>query len=94
MFTTAGIDNIDLNTSSTTASDSFHGTATWLVQHPTATNKGTEQGTNMISGTVQEVKATSELPVAFCNVPPAVLRVSDPILPEPHSGCIYAWKTE
>ena len=38
VFTTAGIDNIDHNPSSTTASDSFHGTAISLVQHPTATN--------------------------------------------------------
>jgi len=88
VFTTAGIDNIDHNPSSTTASDSFHGTAILLVQHPTATNKGTERGTNVISGTVQEVNAISELPLAFCNVPPAVLRVNDPIVPEPPSGYI------
>ena len=43
VFTTAGIDNIDHNPCSTTASDSFHGTAISLVQHPTATNKGTER---------------------------------------------------
>lgn len=84
-FTTAGIDNIP---SSTTASDSFHGTAISLVQHPTATNKGTERGINVISGTAQEVKAISQLPLAFYNVPPAVLRVNDPIVPEPPSGYI------
>ena len=86
VFTTAGIDNIDHNPSSTTASDSFHGTAISLVQHPTATNKGTERGINVISGTAQEVKAISQLPLAFYNVPPAVLRVNDPIVPEPPSG--------
>ena len=88
VFTTAAIDNIDHNPSSTTASDSFHGTAISLVQHPTATIKGTERGTNVIDGTVQEVKAISELPIAFCNVPPAVLLVNDPIVPEPPSGYI------
>lgn len=88
VFTTADIDNTDHNPSSTTASDSFHGTAIALVQHPTAANKGTERGTNVISGTVQEVKAISELPLAFYNVPPAVLRVNDPIVPEPPSGYI------
>ena len=87
-FTTAGIDNIDHNPSSITASDSFHGRAISLVQHPTATIKGTERGTNVIDGTVQEVKAISELPIAFCNVSPAVLRVNDPIVPEPPSGYI------
>ena len=88
MFTTAGIDNIDHNPSSTTASDSFHDTAISRVQHPTATIKETEGGTNVIDGTVQEVKAISKLPIAFCNVPPAVLRVNDPIIPEPPSGYI------
>ena len=88
VFTTAGIDNIDHNPSSTTASDSFHGTAISLVQHPTATNKGTERGINVISGTAQEVKDISQLPLAFYNVPPAVLRANDPIVPEPPSGYI------
>ena len=69
MFTTAGIDNIDHNPRSKTASDSFHGTAISLVQHITATGK---HGTNVVGVTVQEVKAISELPLAFCNVPPAV----------------------
>ena len=89
VFTTAGIDNIDHNLSSTTASYSFHGTAISLVQHPMATNKGTECGTNVIGGAVQEVKAIRELPLAFCNVPPAVLRINDPIVPEPPSGYIH-----
>ena len=34
------------------------------------------------------MKAISELPLAFCIVPPAVLRVNDPIVPEPPSGYI------
>ena len=41
LFTTAGFDNIDHNPSSTTAKDSFHGTAMSLTQHPTKTNQGT-----------------------------------------------------
>ena len=39
----------------------------------------------MIDETVQEVKAISKLPIEFCNVPPAVLLVNDPIVPEPPS---------
>lgn len=34
LFTSTQLDNIDHNTSSTTASDAFHGTAITLVQHP------------------------------------------------------------
>ena len=52
VFTTSAIDNIDHNPSSTTTSDPFHGTAISLVQHPTATIKGTERGTNVIDGIV------------------------------------------
>ena len=36
VFTTAAVDNIDHNPSSTTASDSFHGTAISLTQHRTS----------------------------------------------------------
>jgi len=39
-FTTAAVDNIDHNPSSTTSQDSFHGTAISLVQHPTSEVKG------------------------------------------------------
>ena len=34
LFTTAAIDNIDHNPSSTTAKDSFHGTSITVFQHP------------------------------------------------------------
>ncbi len=34
LFTTAAIDNIDHNLSSTTAQDSFHGTGISIFQHP------------------------------------------------------------
>ena len=40
LFTTAAVDNIDHNPSSTSAQDSFHGTAILLVQHPTVHENG------------------------------------------------------
>ena len=40
LFTTAAVDNIDHNPSSTTATDSFHGTGMSMFQHPTAENEG------------------------------------------------------
>ena len=43
LFTTAAVDNIDHNPSSTTSQDSFHGTAISLVQHPTSEVKGDER---------------------------------------------------
>ena len=41
LFTTAAVDNIDHNPTSTTAQDSFHGTGISLFQHPSAENPGT-----------------------------------------------------
>ena len=41
LFTTAAVDNIDHNPSSTTAKDSFHGTGLSLFQHPTVDIPGT-----------------------------------------------------
>ena len=43
LFTTAAVDNIDNNPSSTTSKDSFHGTAISLAQHPTSEVKGNER---------------------------------------------------
>ena len=40
LFTTAAVDNIDHNPSSTTAHDSFHGTGISLFQHPDRTFSG------------------------------------------------------
>ena len=40
LFTTAAVDNIDHNPSSTTATDSFHATGISMFQHPTAENEG------------------------------------------------------
>ncbi|KAI8487001.1 hypothetical protein Bbelb_352610 [Branchiostoma belcheri] len=43
LFTTAAVDNIDHNPSSTTAKDSFHGTAISLLQHPNSAEDGERQ---------------------------------------------------
>ena len=41
-FTIAAVDNIEHNTSSTTAISSFHGTSISLIQHPTEEGEGLE----------------------------------------------------
>lgn len=48
LFTTGEVDNIDHNPSSTKSSDSFHGTAITLIQHPTEDNRGSERETNPV----------------------------------------------
>ena len=47
IFTTAAIDNIDHNPSSTSTHDSFHGTVVSLVQHPTTKKPGTDRATDV-----------------------------------------------
>ncbi len=43
VFTTAAMDNIDYNPSSTTSKESFHGTGTSLFQHPTFEGEGVDR---------------------------------------------------
>ena len=42
VFTTASMDNIDHNPSATTDKSSFHGTAIFLIQHPSFTGEGVD----------------------------------------------------
>jgi hypothetical protein len=43
VFTTAAVDNIDHNPSSTTSKSSFHGTGISIFQHPADENDGVER---------------------------------------------------
>lgn len=43
VFTTAAVDNIDYNPSSTTSKESFHGTGISLFQHPTFEGEGVDR---------------------------------------------------
>jgi len=74
LFTTAAVDNIDHNPSSTTARDSFHGTAISLAQHPTADVPGTTRGINVIDGTPQAQRKITPLPSQYTDVQPTILR--------------------
>ncbi|KAK3734698.1 hypothetical protein QZH41_002108 [Actinostola sp. cb2023] len=82
LFTTGALDNIDHNPSATTAKDSFHGTAISLAQHPTINSHGFHRGTNVIMETTVRANAVKELPESYQNVPPAVLKTKDPVVPK------------
>lgn len=73
LFTTAAVDNIDHNTSSTTAVDSFHGTAISLIQHPTHECAGFDRGVNVINESSPPEKAIVPLPQAYTNVKPVAI---------------------
>ena len=78
LFTTATVDNIDHNPSSTTAQDSFHGTAISLVQHSTDDESGTEREQPTIQSSAKSSKTVAALPSSFTEVAPASLK-TDPV---------------
>ena len=70
LFTTAAVDNIDHNPSSTTSKDSFHGTGISLFQHPSAVTPGTEQAPINIATNADSEKSIKELPASYTEVIP------------------------
>ena len=73
LFTTAAVDNIDHNPSSTTAKTSFHGTGISIFQHPSDAISGIERG-DLILGNRSNSRQVSSLPDTYANVRPAYLK--------------------
>ena len=65
LFTTAGVDNLDHDPSSTTSQDSLHGTGISLFQHA-----GNSAG--------ERKKSIAQLPDGYAAVKPKALRVKEP----------------
>ena len=70
LFTTAAVDNIDHNPSSTTAHDSFHGTGISLFQHPTTEEPGTTRPCINIIQSTANTKSVEQLPKSYTDVAP------------------------
>ena len=70
-------ENIDHNPSSTTATESFHGTGISLMQHLRPDSLGTERNIPTIAKDAQKTKKISDLPVSYTNVLPFVLKSKD-----------------
>ena len=82
ILTTAAVDNIDHNPSSTSAQDSFHGTAISLVQHPTNEKPGTDRATDVLDPSKSSTsKKIASLPSYYTEVPPLTLPSSDIVVP-------------
>ena len=82
IFTTAAIDNIDHNPSSTSSHDSFHGTVVSLVQHPTTEKPGTDRATDVFDPSKSSTsKKIASLPSYYSEVPPLTLPSSDIVVP-------------
>jgi hypothetical protein len=82
VFSTAAVDNIDHNPSSTTASDSFHGTGISLFQHVTADVPGIARERSPLTNSAGHSKKVISLPESYTQVPPATLRNKNIQVPE------------
>ena len=84
LFTTAAVDNIDHNPSSTNSHDSFHGTGILLFQHPDQEICGTSRVAT--AQTSREVggdqKMSAALPQTYTNIPPVGLPRQELIVPK------------
>ena len=71
VFTSAAVDNIDHNPSSTTSKESFHGTGISLFQHPIYDGEGVDRSI-VIDEVSQNVssKSVDDLPHFYTDVPP------------------------
>ena len=72
LFTTAAVDNIDHNPSSTSAHDLFHGTGISLFQHPDEDFTGVHRNitSNPDDTRRGRQKRTAQLPKTYTIVPP------------------------
>ncbi len=83
LFVTAAIDNIDHNTSSTTATSSFHGTGISLFQTPSLHNQGDCHRQQLcISDQLSRGKMLLKLPESYTNVQPLLLPNKDALIPK------------
>ena len=81
LFTTAAVDNIDHNPSSTSSHDAFHGTCISLFQRPDSDN----------SGVPQVVTATSDSVTSYAHLLPDN-HTSIPAVPPQTKTLLYLYK--
>ena len=75
------MDNIDHNPSARTATDSFHGTAVYLTQHPSHDSPGIAQEVSVINPNIPKRKGVSDLPEGYTNI--MLVAISSEDLHEP-----------
>lgn len=69
VFTIARVDNVDHNTSSTTAITSFQGTSISLIQHPNVEGEGVSNAV-IKQRNLSATKTIAPLPSCYTNIPP------------------------
>ena len=80
LFTTAAVDNIDHNPSSTTAKHSFHGTSISMLQHKTSQDDGVVRSSVPIDR-LSTSKSVNDLPDYYTDVPPVSVGVKGSPVP-------------
>lgn len=81
VFTTAAVDNIDHNPSSTTAQGAFHGTGVSLFQHPSIDAPGEERDFVNTENISTQTSHVAQLPDSYTNVQPVILPKNEPVVP-------------
>ena len=77
LFTTAAVDNIDHNPSSTTAQGAFHGTGISLFQHPSENAAGEDLDVINVDNTSKKAYL-SQLPEPYTTVQPVIFLKKEP----------------
>ena len=78
LFTTAAVDNINHNPSSTSSHDSFYGTCISLFQRPDSDNSGVPQ---VVTATSDSATRYAHLPDNYTSIPAVTPTNKDPPLP-------------
>ena len=81
VFTTAAVDNIDHNPTSTSVHDSFHGTGISPFQHPDKNFSGVARVV-VTHGDTATKRTTTRLPKNYTSIPPAAPVRQDPPVPK------------
>ena len=81
VFTSAAVDNIDYNPTSSTTKDALHGTGISLIQHLTDQSEGHDRGVVVINQSSSSTKTIAPLPTNYTSVPPAALKTKEFTVP-------------
>ena len=77
VHTSAAVDNMDYNPTSSTAQDSFHGTGIALIQHPSYVSEGHDQGVQIISRSSSNASRSVAILIHYTNVAPASIKTKE-----------------
>ena len=92
VFTSAAVDNVDHNPTSTTSKEAFHGTSISLNQHPTHNGAGVDRSISVAEGSVDgRSKAVDTLPHFYTDVPPVNSSIKNSLVP---TTCLTSLKRD